>query len=175
MAEVLDYQAVAACSEDPYSDANLADPYPLFDRMRAAGPAVYLKKYGVLAFTRYAECRDILADHATFVSGAGVGPRNLHREPSWKPQGILDSDPPVHTRLRRAMASVISPKGVRALRAGFEAYAAELLPELLARGTVDGIMDLAEACPLRVFGDAGGVPSAGRGEKLGRRRAVRGR
>ena len=166
MAEVLHYRAATICSEDPYSDANLADPYPLFERMRSAGPAVYLEKYGVLAFTRYAECRDILADPATFISGAGVGPRNLHREPSWKPQGILDSDPPVHTRLRQAMASVISPKGVRALRAGFEAYAAELLPKLLARGTIDGVKDLAEAFPLRVFGDAVGIPREGRAENL---------
>jgi 4-methoxybenzoate monooxygenase (O-demethylating) len=166
MAEVLQYQDVAVCREDPYSDANLADPYPLFERMRAAGPAVYLEKYGVLAFTRYAECRDILADHAAFISGAGVGPRNLHREPSWKPQGILDSDPPVHTALRKAMASVISPKGVRALRPGFEAYAAELLPRLLARGVIDGVKDLAQAYPLRVFGDAVGIPHDGRAENL---------
>ncbi|EMY34316.1 cytochrome P450 [Arthrobacter crystallopoietes BAB-32] len=163
---------VEACREDPYTDANLTDPYPLFERMRAAGPAVYLEKYGVLAFTRYAECKDILADHATFINGAGVGPRNLHREPSWKPQGILDSDPPVHTRMRKAMNTVISPRGVRALRAGFEAYAAELLPRLLARGRIDGIADLAQAFPLRAFGDAVGIPREGRAENLVRQGAM---
>ena len=28
--------------EDPFSDANIADPYPLFDRMREMAPALSL-------------------------------------------------------------------------------------------------------------------------------------
>ncbi|WP_346768931.1 cytochrome P450 [Crystallibacter degradans] len=166
MTEVLAYPGVQVLGDDPYSDENLADPYPLFERMRAAGPAVYLQKYNVLAFARYEECRDILADHQTFINGAGVGPKNLHKEPSWKPQGILDSDPPVHTQLRKAMASVISPKGTRALRAGFEDFAAQLLPQPLERGEIDGVQDLAQVYPLRVFGDAVGIPREGRAENL---------
>ena len=166
MTEVLAYPGVQVFSDDPYSDGNLADPYPLFERMRAAGPAVYLQQYNVLAFARFEECRDILADHQTFINGAGVGPKNLHKEPSWKPQGILDSDPPVHTPLRKAMASVISPRGTRALRAGFEAFAAQLLPQLLERGEIDGVKDLAQVYPLQVFGDAVGIPREGRAENL---------
>jgi 4-methoxybenzoate monooxygenase (O-demethylating) len=164
--EVLAHPGVKVLGDDPYSDENLTDPYPLFERMRAAGPAVYLQQYNVLAFARYEECRDILADHQTFINGAGVGPKNLHKEPSWKPQGILDSDPPVHTQLRKAMASVISPRGTRALRAGFEAFAAQLLPHLLERGEIDGVKDLAQVYPLRVFGDAVGIPREGRAENL---------
>ncbi|HEX2247249.1 MAG TPA: cytochrome P450 [Arthrobacter sp.] len=166
MTEVLAYPGVAMLSDDPYSDGNLADPYPLFERMRAAGPAVYLQQYNVLAFPRYEECRDVLADHQTFINCAGVGPKNLHQEPSWKPQGILDSDPPVHTQLRKAMASVISPKGTRALRAGFETFAGQLLPQLLERGEIDGVKDLAQVYPIRVFGDAVGIPREGRAENL---------
>ncbi|MEZ5190423.1 MAG: hypothetical protein R2717_05900 [Schumannella sp.] len=88
--------SVPVIDDDPYSDANLADPYPLFERMRDAGPVVWLERYGVHAFTRDAECREILGDWATFISSAGVGPSNLHHEPSWRPRGILESDPPVH-------------------------------------------------------------------------------
>jgi len=68
--------------------------------------------------------------------------------------------------MRKAMNTVISPRGVRALRAGFEDYAAELLPQLLARGRIDGIADLAQAFPLRAFGDAVGIPREGRAENL---------
>ncbi|MEV7648904.1 cytochrome P450 [Arthrobacter sp. NPDC089319] len=160
------HQTIPAITDDPYADDVLADPYNLFGRMRAAGPAVWLEKYQVPAFARYAECRDILADHGTFISAAGVGPKDLLKEPNWRPQGILESDPPRHTLMRDAMAGVISPKGTRALRAGFEAYAGQLLPELLARGSVDGVKDLAEVFPLRAFGDAVGIPREGREENL---------
>jgi cytochrome P450 len=158
--------AVPTFADDPYSDANLTDPYPLFERMRAAGPAVWLEKYGVLAFTRHRLVRDILVDHETFINGAGVGPKNLHREPAWRPQGILESDPPIHGPMRAAMVDVISPRGVRALRAQFQEFADELVDHLLAQGEFDAVTELAEVFPIRAFGDAVGIPREGRMENL---------
>ncbi|MHC6219117.1 cytochrome P450 [Arthrobacter sp. MMS24-S77] len=152
--------------DDPYTDENLTNPYPLFERMRAAGPAVWLEKYGVLAFAGFEECKEILEDYRTFISSAGVGPKNLHHEPAWRPQGILESDPPVHGPMRAAMAGVISPRGVRSLRARFEEFAEELVDRLIERETFDGVTDLAELFPIRVFGDAVGIPREGREANL---------
>lgn len=151
---------------DPYADEHLVNPYPLFERMRTAGPVVWLEKYGVPAFAGFEECKEILEDYKTFISGAGVGPKNLHHEPSWRPQGILESDPPIHTSLRAAMAGVISPQGVRSLRAQFEVFADELVQQLVDRGSFDGVKDLAELFPIRVFGDAVGIPREGREANL---------
>jgi 4-methoxybenzoate monooxygenase (O-demethylating) len=159
-------QTIPVMADDPYSDQNLRNPYPLFQRMRDAGAAVWLEKYQVLAFAGFEECREILDDHRTFISSAGVGPKNLHREPAWRPQGILESDPPVHGPMRNAMASVISPRGVRSLRTAFEAFADELVEALIARETFDGVTDLAELFPIRVFGDAVGIPREGREANL---------
>lgn len=153
-------------TEDPYSPAHLAEPYGLFERMRDAGPVVLLKEHDVLAVTRFDECKEVLEDYRTFISGAGAGPRNLHREPSWRAQGIMESDPPIHTQMRHAIAGVISPRGVRSLRAGFEEYATELVDELLERGEFDLVKDLSEVFPLRAFGDAVGIPREGRAENL---------
>lgn len=153
-------------TDDPYSSENLADPYALFDRMRAAGPAVWLEQYEVLAFTRHELVRDILIDHETFINGAGVGPKNLHKEPAWRPQGILESDPPIHGQMRAAMVDVISPRGVRGLRVGFQEFADELLDALIAKGEFDAVTELAEVFPIRAFGDAVGIPREGRMENL---------
>lgn len=158
--------AAPVVSDDPYSDSNLTDPYPLFERMREAGPGVWLEKYGVPAFTRFDACKDILGDYATFISGAGAGPKNLHHEPSWRPQGIMESDPPIHTAMRQAMAGVISPKGTRALRGQFEEFADELVERVLDLREFDAVTDLAQVFPLRVFGDAVGIPREGRAENL---------
>ncbi|MFD1212080.1 cytochrome P450 [Arthrobacter sp. GCM10027362] len=158
--------AAPVIADDPYSDANLADPYPLFDRMREAGPGVWLEKYGVPAFARFDACKDILDDHATFISGAGAGPKNLHHEPSWRPQGIMESDPPVHTAMRHAIGGVISPKGTRALRGQFQEFADELVERMLQLGGFDAATDFAQEFPLRVFGDAVGIPREGRAENL---------
>ncbi|MEU6659093.1 cytochrome P450 [Streptomyces sp. NPDC046821] len=152
--------------EDPYAREHLIDPHPLFERMREAGPAVRLSRYNVLAFTRFDVCRDILADHATFISGAGVGPTDLRKEKAWRTQGILETDQPSHTVMRDAMSNVISPRSVRALRKSFEGFAEELADRVVAQGEVDAITDVAEIFPLRVFGDAVGIPREGRKENL---------
>ncbi|WP_111721319.1 cytochrome P450 [Homoserinimonas sp. OAct 916] len=159
-------EKIAVIDDDPYSEENLANPYPLFERMRAAGPAVWLSLYDVLAFTHHQGVRDILVDHEGFISGAGVGPKNLHTEPAWRPQGILESDPPIHTPMRKAMADVISPRGVRVLRAQFQEYADQLVDQLIAKGEVDAVPEMAELFPLRAFGDAVGIPREGRAEHL---------
>ncbi|RVU27848.1 cytochrome P450 [Streptomyces antnestii] len=152
--------------EDPYAPEHLADPHPLFARMREAGPAVWLPRYDVHAFTRFDVCREILADHPTFISGAGVGPVDLRREKAWRTQGILETDQPAHTVMRDAMANVISPRSVRSLRTAFEAFAEELADRVVARGRFDAVTDVAEVFPLRVFGDAVGIPREGRHENL---------
>ncbi len=157
---------VPVVADDPYDDANLADPYPLFAWMRDAGPVVWLEKYGIHAFTRFDPCREILLDHETFISGAGVGPRNFHHQPSWRPQGILDSDPPVHTPLRTAMAGVISPRNVRGLRAQFQVFAEQLVDRLVQQREFDAVTEMAERFPIEVFGNAVGIPREGREENL---------
>lgn len=153
-------------TEDPYEAGVLENPYPLFTKMREAGPGVWLDKYEIVAFARDEQVREILIDHETFISGAGVGPKNLHHETAWRTPGILESDPPTHTQMRTAMADVISPKGVRNLREQFQAYADELVDALIAQRHIDGIKDLAEVFPLRAFGDAVGIPREGRAENL---------
>ncbi|MEZ5190424.1 MAG: cytochrome P450 [Schumannella sp.] len=53
-----------------------------------------------------------------------------------------------------------------ALRAQFEVFVAELVESVLERGSVDGVCDIAEVLPIRVFGDAVGIPREGRAENL---------
>lgn len=157
---------VPELSEDPYSRATLTEPYTFLRKLRAAGPAAWLPQYGVHAFGRDAEVREILEDHQRFISGAGVGQVNIHREPPLRKPGILEVDPPIHTRMRDAMTAVINPRGMRQLRTGFQEFADELIDQILARGSFDAAKDLAEVYPVRVFADAVGIPRNGREANL---------
>ncbi|WP_025780623.1 cytochrome P450 [Brevibacterium sp. VCM10] len=158
---------IPVLEEDPYSLENLSDPYPFMNRLRAAGPAAWLKQYGVPAFGRDAEVREILEDYRTFISGAGVGSVNIHHNPPLRQPGILEVDPPLHTRMRSAMDGVITPRRLRPRRKDFATYAKTVIDEILS--TADGEFDaarLAEQYVLRVFGDAVGIPREGRAENL---------
>ena len=150
-------------ADDPYSAEHLADPYPLHARMRSAGPFVYLPSRQVWASASYQPVRAVLSDPENFCSSAGVGLANFRTETPWRPPSlILEADPPDHTRTRGVLAEILSSRAVADLEPGFTAFAETLVDELIDRGDVDAVTDLAAAYTVRVFGDAVGLAETGR-------------
>ncbi len=152
---------------DPFSPECLNDPYPAHERLRDAGPVVWLERYGVWAVGRHAEVKSVLSNWQTFCSSAGVGLSNYRRETPWRPPGLLlEADPPIHNRARSVLTKILSPPAIKALKTQFEVEAVRLVDELVARGSFDAITDLAEAFPIKVFSDAIGLPLRGRDKLL---------
>ena len=148
---------------DPFSIEFFADPFPIHEKLREAGPVVYLDKWGVYGVARYEQVHAVLNDPATFCSSRGVGLSDFAKEKPWRPASlILEADPPAHTRTRAVLNQVLSATALKPLRAHFTALAEAKVDELLARGSFDAIADLAESYPLSVFPDAMGLSRQGR-------------
>lgn len=148
---------------DPYSVEFLRDPLPFHERLRDAGPVVWLERYGIWALARHKEVHAALNDWQTYSSSAGVGISDYRKEKPWrKPSIILEVDPPQHTRSRALLSRVLSRRVLNALRGTFEREAEIIVDRLLAQAHFDGMKDLAEPYPLKVFGDAIGLPLEGR-------------
>jgi 4-methoxybenzoate monooxygenase (O-demethylating) len=151
-----------SCALDPFADDFLRDPFAFHSELREAGPVVWLERYGVWAMARHAEVHDALRDWATYSSAAGVGLSDFRKEQPWRPPSLLlEADPPEHSRARKAVARALSPRTIAALRQDFAQAAEALVSDLLDRSaaghTVDGVTDIAEAYPLRVFPRAVGI------------------
>ncbi len=128
---------------DPFAIEFFENPYPTHEALRDAGPVVHLDKWNVYAVARYAEVHLVLNDPLRFCSSRGA-------------------DPPAHTRTRAVLSRVLSPAVMKQMRGGFVAAAEVRVDELLAKGSVDAVADLAEAYPLSVFPDAVGLRQEGR-------------
>ena len=148
---------------DPFAIEFFENPYPTHEALREAGPLVHLDKWNVYAVARYAEVHAVLNDPLTFCSSRGVGLSDFAKEKPWRPPSlILEADPPAHTRTRAVLSRVLSPAVMKQMRGGFVAAAEVRVDELLAKGSVDAVADLAEAYPLSVFPDAVGLRQEGR-------------
>lgn len=148
---------------DPFSHGFLSDPYPHHETLREAGPAVWLDQYGIWTMARHEQVRDALTDWQTYCSSAGVGLSDFRKEPPWRPPSIiLEADPPLHTRTRAVLTRILSPMAIKVLRETFEREAEVLIARLVESREFDGIADLAEAYPLKVFPDAVGISEDGR-------------
>jgi len=150
-------------SVDPFSHDFLHDPYPHHQELREAGPVVWLEQYGIWTMARHEQVRDALTDHQTYCSSAGVGLSDFRKETPWRPPSIiLEADPPLHTRTRAVLTRILSPAAIKVLRETFVREAELLISRLVERCEFDGIADLAEAYPLKVFPDATGISDEGR-------------
>ncbi|MGH6707878.1 MAG: cytochrome P450 [Bradyrhizobium sp.] len=153
----------ADINQDPYSREVLLDPYPYYEQLREAGAVVWLDRWKIWAFPRYREITDALNDWKTFTSARGVGHDDFTKQEPWRPPSlILEADPPMHTRTRGVLTRIMSPVAMRRLRETFQREADILVDRLVERGTFDGVTDLAEVYPIKVFPDSMGLAEDGR-------------
>lgn len=141
---------------DIYSPAAITDPYPHYARLRALGPVVRLSRHRVYAIPRYTECKAILRDDKTFISGAGVG---LNPIPNIFSKGTtLASDGATHDGRRKLVAHRLLPRALRAMAADVDRLAGDIVDRAVARGAVDGVDDIAAALSLAIVPDLVGWP-----------------
>jgi cytochrome P450 len=151
--------------DDP---AFIADPYPVLGALREATPIFWNERSGTWMLTRFAEVAETLRDrrlgrnYTHLYSHAQVGrpepdPRwaDFQRHERWS---LLSLEPPDHTRLRRLVAKVFTPRAVAALRPALESIADDLLDECADRGQFDLLADYAQPYSVAVICSMLGVP-----------------
>ena len=124
------------------------------------GPVVWLTKQRVYALPRYAECKAVLRDDQTFISGKEVGLNPLVNRLS---RGTtLTSDGDEHDVRRKFVAHRLLPRALRTIEGAGARQADQLVEAALTRRHVDGVKDLATALPLSVVPELVGWPEDGR-------------
>ena len=146
----------------------IADPYQVLAALRDATPIVHDERTDQWLITRYADVHEALRDrrlgrsYSHRYTHAELGrpdpdPRwsNFHEHERWS---LLSLEPPDHTRLRRLVTKVFTPRAVEALRPSIEQVAAELLGECVERRRFDLIADYAQPFSMAVICAMLGVP-----------------
>ncbi|OZE91236.1 cytochrome P450 [Rhodococcoides fascians] len=149
---------------DLYSTDAILDPYPHYARLRALGPVVWLPRQQVFAVSRYADCKAVLLDDVTFISGDGVA---LNPVANRLGRGTtLNSDGDEHSTKRGVLAHRLTPKAVRKMKAAVQEKAESIVDAALEKQFVDGVDDLATALPMSIVPDLVGWPEDGREDLL---------
>ena len=145
--------------------AGQTDPYPLYDRLRALGPAVVTPD-GKLVITGYRECSALLRDHR--LRKAPKRMLTASGYPDWQDRpslrlmftSILMLNPPAHTRLRRLVSATFTARRVQGLRPAVERIVAEACEQIA--GESDFVAGFAFPLPVTVIGELLGIPAADR-------------
>jgi cytochrome P450 len=150
--------------EDP---ATLANPYPLFARMREEDPCHWSPRLRAWVLTRYDDVRRVCLDKDLLSSNrlkpffAAMPPPEAERISNiirYLSLWMVFTDPPDHTRLRRLTARVFSAKSMQAMRPQVEEIGRWLIDRIADRDEFDFIADYAGPLPCLVIMAMLGVP-----------------
>lgn len=141
----------------------LADPYPLYRRLRTEAPVHWDPYLHAWVVTRYADVVTVLhrfsADRTPTpaqLSAMGLGLLNPVAQVMVRQMLFMDA--PTHTRIRGLAAQAFTPRRVAMLRAHIQEIADALVMRGRERGRMDVIADFAAPLPAIVTAEMLGVP-----------------
>jgi len=158
---------VLAIDYKPNDPGFLANPFPLYQRMRDEEPAHWSPRLKAWVLTRYEDVKRVCLDtggmssdrlrpfFATLPPPEAVRVAELAR---YLTLWMVFRDPPEHTRLRRLAAKVFNVRSVNALRPDVEGLTSWLLDSLAGKTEFDFIADFAGPLPALVIIDMLGAP-----------------
>jgi cytochrome P450 len=145
----------------------LANPYPLFQRLRREDPVHWDPFLHAWVVTRYPEVLEVLhtfsADRTpTPEQLTNMGLSRLNPIAQVMVRQMLFMDAPAHTRLRGLASKAFMPAQVEKLKAHIREIVNGLLDQVAAKGGMEVIADLAEPLPAIVTAEMLGVPAEDR-------------
>ncbi|MDQ4005376.1 MAG: cytochrome P450 [Actinomycetota bacterium] len=157
---------------DPHDLGFIANPYPAYAELRARGRIHYHEGTNQWIVPHHADVGALLRDRRfgrTYLhlsSHQEMGrPEDVPEAAAfWKliRDGILDMEPPDHTRVRRLVAKAFTPRFVEGLRTRIRSMTEGLADRLEDLGEGDLIATVAEPLPVNVIAELLGIPEGDR-------------
>src|SRR5579859_6946209 len=143
----------------------LANPYPLYDRLRTEDPVHWDPFLHAWVVTRYADVQTVFHRFSanrtpTPEQLTALGLSALTPLAQVMVQQMLFLDPPQHGRVRGLASKAFTARRVQGLRSHIQDITNSLLDAVQDRGSMDIIADLAYPLPAIVTAEMLGVPTS---------------
>ncbi|WP_435258674.1 cytochrome P450 [Thioclava sp. FR2] len=148
-------------SQSPTDPDFVQNPYPFYERARAAGPLFFWEDYGMICTPSAAACHAIFRDRRF---GREVPPEKAqpiapHTAPFYavEAHSMLELEPPRHTRLRSLVLRAFTSRRIAGMQPEIAALSHHLIDQM-PEGEVDLIRAFAQPIPVIVIARLLGVP-----------------
>ena len=150
----------------PEAPAFLADPFPIYRRLRAEDPVHWSPRLKAWVLTRYDDCKAVLLDKEIssdrlrpyFATLPGAEAARIGEIIRYLTHWMVFRDPPEHSRLRRLTSKVFNLQSMNAMRPATEDLVQWLFKRIGDRADIDFIADFAGPLPALVIMAMLGVP-----------------
>jgi pimeloyl-[acyl-carrier protein] synthase len=141
----------------------VADPYPLYRRLRTEDPVHWDPFLHAWVVTRYADVVTVLHRFSARATPTpeqldAIGLRTLTPVAQVMVRQMLFMDAPAHTRIRGLASYAFTPRRVEILRSHIQDIVNGLLDRVIPAGSMDVLADFANRLPAIVTAEMFGVP-----------------
>jgi cytochrome P450 len=146
-----------------------ADPYPVYRALRSHAPIKRMPD-GSWFLTRFEDVVPVYRDPRLYSSdkkkefGPKFGPTPLFEHHT---TSLIFNDPPLHTRVRRAIVGAITQRHIAAMEPGLVKLVDALLADMAEQREVDLVADFSAAIPIGIIGNLLGIAPEARGPLRG--------
>lgn len=151
---------------DPSAPDLIADPYPVFARMREDDP-FHWSRFDYWVVSRYDHVREVLMNRRDFGTGDFANNLKLFYGPDfdvlanagyrWLSEVFIAKDPPQHTRIRSLVTGSLTAKRVRAMEPRIREICRQLTDAIIADNHADLMTQFAYKLPVMVICDLMGI------------------
>jgi cytochrome P450 len=137
------------------------NPYPYFAELREKAPLFWMKSLQVHVLSRYEDVVYVLKNPALFssvdirISGRLISEQSALQLGSVT--NLVNSDPPIHTRLRGLVSRAFVPKRIAELEPRVRELSRGLVAEMTAQGEFDFMDGLASPLPVTIISEMLGI------------------
>ena len=126
---------------DPYGEAFLDDPLPIYARLREESPVHYSERYGATFLSRFEDVWEATRSRGLSVAG-GITPSQILLGAPANPAMPSQMDPPRHTAVRAILSPHFRPGALSKLEGEIRALARARIEAALPAGRLDVAADL---------------------------------
>jgi cytochrome P450 len=143
---------------DPLSEEFFDDPYPTYRELRDRAPVYYSERYGFYALSRYEDVLRAHRDPVVLSNAHGVRLWDLLNPEFVNRSSIIGMDEPEHTRQRKLVNRVFTPRAVAGLEPMIREIIVGHLDQLAGRDRFDLVDEFSAPFPIQVISGMLGVP-----------------
>lgn len=146
-------------SQPPTELSFVQNPYPFYDRARAAGPLVFWEDYDMVMATSHEAVGTLLKDRRFGREALAPPDTPARLAPFYavEAHSMLELEPPRHTRLRSLVMRAFTSRRIAGLAPGIEALCDRLI-DAFPDGPFDLLQAFAQPLPVVVIARLLGVP-----------------
>jgi cytochrome P450 len=147
----------------------MADPYPIYRRLRGEAPVLWSEEWQAWVVSRYDDVAASLKDKENLSNENRQAllfnhlpePEKLTLAPLrhyFAQKDVIGSDPPDHTRLRALVQKAFTPRTVASLGPRIRSLAADMVGPAVRSGRFDFVADVAHPLPVILIAEMLGAP-----------------